>query len=127
MESSPNRRERVMARSSKNTVRITGAARSGEEDINLRMRKYLITMGIRVVCLVLAFVTPGWWTWVFLAGAVLLPWVAVLIANAGRERSGTTSGYVQLPVYPQLEQRRPETDEPGRAAGSATEPGELDR
>jgi hypothetical protein len=43
-------------------------------------------MSIRTACLVLAVVVEGPLRWVFLAGAVLLPYVAVVMANAGRER-----------------------------------------
>lgn len=50
------------------------------------MLKYSITMGIRVLCFGLIFVLPGPWRWVAAVGAVFLPYVAVLIANAGRER-----------------------------------------
>ncbi len=49
------------------------------------MVRYGISMAIRMVCLVLAFVVEGWASWIFVAGAVLLPYVAVLMANAGRE------------------------------------------
>lgn len=42
-------------------------------------------MGIRTTCFILmAVVTPyGWYTWVFAAGAIFLPYVAVVYANAG--------------------------------------------
>lgn len=39
-------------------------------------------MTIRVVCIVLAMVVQGWLMWVFFAGAILLPYFAVVIANA---------------------------------------------
>ena len=43
-------------------------------------------MLVRTVCFLLAvLVTPyGWYTWVFAIGAIVLPYVAVVIANAGR-------------------------------------------
>ena len=41
-------------------------------------------MGIRTVCFVLAVVSIGhWFMWVFIAGSFLLPYVAVILANAG--------------------------------------------
>ena len=42
-------------------------------------------MGIRIVCFILmVLITPyGWYTWVFGAGAVFLPYIAVVIANVG--------------------------------------------
>lgn len=44
-------------------------------------------MGIRVVCFILMVViTPyGWYTWVLGAAAVLLPYIAVVIANVGED------------------------------------------
>lgn len=44
-------------------------------------------MGIRVLCFILMVViTPyGWYTWVFGAAAILLPYIAVVLANVGQE------------------------------------------
>lgn len=44
-------------------------------------------MGIRVVCFILMVViTPyGWYTWVFGAAAIFLPYIAVVGANVGQE------------------------------------------
>ena len=46
-----------------------------------RMIKYALAMGIRMVCLILIFVVDGWFKLVMVAGAVFLPWIAVVIAN----------------------------------------------
>jgi hypothetical protein len=65
-------------------VRITTAPRSRSQDIGGRQRRYLISMGIRTLCVVLMMVFVGhWYSWVFLAGAFFLPYVAVVLANAG--------------------------------------------
>ncbi len=45
------------------------------------MKRYLISMGIRTVCVVLAVIVDGPLRWLFVAGAVLLPYVAVVMAN----------------------------------------------
>lgn len=44
-------------------------------------------MGIRIVCFVLmVLITPyGWYTWVFGAAAIFLPYIAVVSANVGQE------------------------------------------
>lgn len=44
-------------------------------------------MAIRIVCVILmVLITPyGWYTWVFAAGAVFLPYVAVVLANVGED------------------------------------------
>ena len=42
-------------------------------------------MMIRTVCFVAAVLLPNPWRWVALFGAVTLPYIAVIAANAGRE------------------------------------------
>lgn len=68
--------------------RITTARASHSEDVSARMRRYAFSMGIRTLC-VLGFVLSvgNWWAWLFVPGAVVLPYVAVILANAGRERA----------------------------------------
>ena len=60
---------------------ITDAAAAHSEDMRERMIKYAVAMGIRMVCLILIFVVDGWFKLVAIAGAVFLPWIAVVIAN----------------------------------------------
>ena len=64
---------------------ITGAQRPLSQEQTGRTRRYLISMGIRTACVLGAIVVPGWPRWVLLAGAVVLPYLAVVVANAGRE------------------------------------------
>lgn len=63
---------------------ISGARASLHDDLGLRMRRYLISMSVRTVCFVLAVVFEGWLRWVFVAFAVFLPYIAVVVANSGR-------------------------------------------
>jgi hypothetical protein len=65
---------------------ITDAQSAHDVDLSRRMRKYLISMSVRTVCFILAVVFDGPLRWVFAAAAVLLPYVAVVIANAGPRR-----------------------------------------
>jgi hypothetical protein len=68
-------------------VRITTAATSHHADIAMRQRRYVISMTIRTLCFVGAVaVGPGWLRWVLVAGAVLLPYVAVVLANSETRR-----------------------------------------
>ncbi|KRF17123.1 hypothetical protein ASG90_07300 [Nocardioides sp. Soil797] len=68
-------------------VRITTAAPTRAQDIAARQRRYLVSMAIRTVCFVGAVaVGPGWLRWVLVAGAVLLPYLAVVFANEPPER-----------------------------------------
>ncbi|MET4001600.1 MULTISPECIES: DUF3099 domain-containing protein [Arthrobacter] len=64
---------------------ITNAAIAHSEDMRHRMIQYSLTMGIRMVCLVLIFVFDGWFKIVPIVGAVVLPWVAVMLANGGAD------------------------------------------
>ena len=98
------------SRASGTTVQaITGVPRSLSEDIRARQFKYLWSMGIRTVCFVLAIVTTGWLRAIFFAGAVVLPYVAVVIANAGRETADPA------PVVPPPAQREIEAGPPSTA------------
>jgi Protein of unknown function (DUF3099) len=66
--------------------RITGARPSRSDDLDRRVNRYLISMGIRTCCVILVIVVPGPTRWIFAAGAVFLPYVAVLFANASGAR-----------------------------------------
>lgn len=69
-------------------VRITTAASSRDDDIAARQRRYVFSMAIRTLCFVGAIVVgPGVLRWVLVAGAVLLPYVAVVMANAVSTKS----------------------------------------
>lgn len=66
--------------------RITGAQQAHSDDQEQRIGKYLVSMLIRTLCVILALVVPGPLRWVFAAGAVFLPYIAVVMANAGGSR-----------------------------------------
>jgi ABC-type transport system involved in cytochrome c biogenesis permease subunit len=70
------------SRRSQGSAFVVTSARPGHtEEMSGRLRRYLISMTIRVVFLVLAiFVFSGW---LRIAAAVVLPWIAVVMANAG--------------------------------------------
>jgi hypothetical protein len=65
---------------------ITSAPEPLEEDQARRTRRYLVQMGIRVVCFLGAIAADGWVRWTLVVLAVVLPYSAVLFANAGRDR-----------------------------------------
>ena len=76
---------------------ITGAGTSLAADQAPRTRTYLISMLFRTACFVGAVLASGWLRWALVAGAVILPYVAVVIANAGRESRrvpGETASFV---------------------------------
>jgi hypothetical protein len=64
---------------------ITSAQNALTRDQAGRQKRYFISMMIRTVCFILTVILPNPWRWIALAGAVTLPYFAVVIANAGRE------------------------------------------
>ena len=74
-------------------IRITTAQSSVGADISHRQRRYLIAMGVRTLCflvvagLSISHAGPGWLPWIFVVGAVVLPYVAVVMANAADTKS----------------------------------------
>jgi hypothetical protein len=68
-------------------VLVTTAAKSRRQEQRERVRRYLITMGIRVICFILAIVLFGvglrWIAAFAVAASLVLPWIAVVAANAG--------------------------------------------
>ncbi|WP_454048982.1 DUF3099 domain-containing protein [Cellulomonas sp. Marseille-Q8402] len=100
---------------------ITSAPEPLAADQARRARRYLIQMGIRVVCFLLAALlwqhVPLWVGLTLIVGAVVLPYIAVLFANAGRERQSLAPPYAVLP--PELDAAPPARpdltqDAPGR-------------
>jgi hypothetical protein len=90
-----------MARKDQDPVRITSASRSHSADIRHRQRRYVISMSIRTVCFVLTVVSIGhWFMWLFLVGALILPYIAVVMANVGAapETGGPTSPDLSRPA-----------------------------
>ena len=76
--------ESVRGRRRKQVVhQVTDAPVSLSEDIGRREKRYLIQMGIRTVCLILAVGVPVPWPYrlIFIAGAIFLPYIAVIGAN----------------------------------------------
>ncbi|MBJ7286422.1 MAG: DUF3099 domain-containing protein [Candidatus Nanopelagicus sp.] len=64
---------------------ITTAQSSLTNDQSVRQRRYFISMMIRTICFILTVVLPSPFRWIALVGAVTLPYIAVVVANAGRE------------------------------------------
>lgn len=89
---------------------VTDAPEARTADQARRLKRYLITMSIRTACFILLVVIDEWYRWVFAAGAVFLPIIAVVAANA--VRPGVV-GRVR-PVLPEADDTRQIT--PGSAA-----------
>src|SRR5256885_8502897 len=74
-------------------IRITTASAGAAADIASRQKRYVITMGVRTLCFVVVALLamthagPVWLPWIFVVGAVFLPYVAVVMANASNTKS----------------------------------------
>ncbi len=75
---------------------ITSAPLPPDQERVRRMVNYAVAMGIRVLCILAVFVVPDWWKLLPAAAAVILPYTAVIAANAprttGRGAQLTTPG-----------------------------------
>ena len=83
-------------------VSITSARTSRSEDIRRREVKYLISMGIRTVCFVLAVVLSGPLRWVMVTAAFCLPYFAVVVANAADARTSAGPASFEDEDLPQI-------------------------
>ncbi|MEU2284355.1 DUF3099 domain-containing protein [Streptomyces sp. NPDC013178] len=84
--------------------RITGARQGLQDDVRGRQRRYVISMSIRTVSVILAAVLWNVERHVAVVALVLglvLPYIAVVIANAGRENApGLPSTFLATPTRP---------------------------
>jgi DUF3099 family protein len=96
---------------------VTQARRSLSDDIAYRQRRYLLMMGIRAVCFVIAVVLFvnhfGWLVAIPAVGAIFIPYFAVVFANGGREPNNTRGFMEYQPKVPATRDssRPPEANE----------------
>lgn len=77
---------------------VTSLELSPEAERKQRMIRYTWAMTIRVICLVLGMFLEGWLMWIAFAGAIFLPYFAVVIANT----QGAAGAPRAVPVAPKL-------------------------
>jgi len=84
---------------------VTEARPSRAAEISQRERRYLLMMGIRVVCFVVTVIMfvghAGWLTVIPAIGAIALPYFAVVVANT--RRPGSSASF--RPYQPNLPER----------------------
>lgn len=61
---------------------VTSLGVSPEQERRSRMIRYSIAMSVRVICIIVGVFSSGWIMWIAFAGAIFLPYFAVVIANA---------------------------------------------
>ena len=74
---------------SKNQQSITSLPQSPDEERHHRVVRYTVSMGVRLVCVILAFFLPGWWQLAAIIGAIVLPYFAVVAANVVVKQTGS--------------------------------------
>ncbi|MER7397940.1 DUF3099 domain-containing protein [Streptomyces sp. NPDC000151] len=111
--------------SSAQSFRITGARQGLTEDVRGRQRRYVISMSVRTVAVILTAVL---WNVerpiaiITLIAGLVLPYIAVVIANAGRENvTSLPSTFIAAPSRPMLTTSA--EDAPRPADGTPREPG----
>ncbi|HVK36439.1 MAG TPA: DUF3099 domain-containing protein [Microlunatus sp.] len=65
---------------------ITDARGAASQEQATRQRRYAITMAFRTACFIAMIFVPGALRWVLFAGAVFLPYIAVIFANQAHQR-----------------------------------------
>lgn len=75
---------------------ITTVSESPDDERRSRMVKYTLAMTIRVICIVVAIFVEGWLMWLAFAGAIFLPYFAVVLANAQGPKPGEISRVTQV-------------------------------
>lgn len=93
---------------------VTTARPGHSDDIDARQRRYLLIMAIRIACIPPAIIVEGWLRWAFIVGAVVLPYVAVVVANAARR----SEPGMLVPVDPQPRPALPQS--PARHPGDTS-------
>lgn len=72
------------------SVVITDARMGNSAEMSSRIRRYTITMAFRTACFISMLFVHGGFRWILFAGAVFLPYLAVLFANQANKRSTPT-------------------------------------
>ncbi|MPY58820.1 DUF3099 domain-containing protein [Streptomyces spongiae] len=106
--------------------RITGARQGLADDVRGRQRRYIISMSVRTLAVIAAATLWNVERHVAIVALVLgavLPYIAVVIANAGRENAPSLpSTFVRTPLKPMIAPPRdsdPGQDRDGEGTGFA--------
>jgi hypothetical protein len=113
----------------KDSVLITDAPEDPAVERRRREIRYVVMMSIRALCLVVAAVLVsvhppllGLWLVLCVAGMVLLPWLAVILANdraprsraeRGRRDAAPSSPAIGAPPHPRVIDEEPTDRAPG--------------
>lgn len=83
---------------------ITSLPLSPDEERRIRMRKYAISMAVRMACIIAMLFVSGWWLVVCAAGAIFLPYFAVILANEVQSKpAAAATKVVSNAVVPRIQ------------------------
>ncbi len=68
---------------------VTDLPESPEDEHRRRVFQYALAMGIRIACVLACIWVRGWWLLIPAVGALVLPYIAVVLANVGSRRRAT--------------------------------------
>ena len=95
-----------MARSDSGAIRITTAGSGPQADLARRQKRYIISMSFRALCFIGAVIAGAnhiSWLWpILIFLALLLPYVAVVMANANDSRESTLGLVGGMSAYKEL-------------------------
>jgi hypothetical protein len=91
-----------MRRKDSTVYQVSGVRAGMSSDISGRQRRYFLSMAVRTACFLGAIITPSPWRWYLFTAAAILPYIAVVLANGGREPSRNAPPPVELPLRTQL-------------------------
>lgn len=90
-----------MVRNTETVYSVTSAKSGHRDDLLGREIRYGIAMGVRTLCFIGMVVVwrlgGGWWAALLLAGAMILPYTSVILANAGVRRRATGDALLTNP------------------------------
>jgi len=94
----PRRRDKA----DETVISVTSAQPGRSEDLDSRIVRYAWMMSLRIVCFVLAVITPSPWRWMFIVAAVFLPYIAVVLANTQRTTQVSSAAPFVAPDRPAI-------------------------
>ncbi|HWF79680.1 MAG TPA: DUF3099 domain-containing protein [Streptosporangiaceae bacterium] len=106
---------------------VTEAPQARSAEISQRQRRYLLMMGVRVVCFIVTVVLfvnhAGWLTVIPACGAIALPYFAVVIANS-RQQAGPSDFRPYEPRLPVRYQPLDHSSDRGHGDGDTDQAGQ---
>src|SRR3954451_10134701 len=92
-------------RTGETVISVTSAQPGRSEDLDSRIVRYAWLLSIRIACFVLAVLTPSPWRWLFVVGAIALPYFGVVLRTPPRAGPQPAAGPFLAPTRPAVGDR----------------------